>query len=402
MALYEAVFNVMESLLPEYSAFGVVRERRRQRAAGHRAVQRLPLQRRLRADRRQRRQHLQAPDGRPSAATTSASDPTLAEQRRPRGARRRDRRRDRARGRTRARVDEVLDGARTRREVPAGRIYTAKDIAEDPHYRARDMIERQRTARRPRARRAGHRAQAARHAGRACAARRRRSASDTDAVLRELGFGDRGDRRRCAARRRGMSAIANGTGAAHLHAGSRHARRPADRDGLRADRRQDRAGQRALAKRAWRRSRSRRSSRRRRFPRCATPRVVLREIERKPGVVYSALVPNVRGAERAIESRADELNLVMSASETHNLRQPAHDARAVVRRAAPRWRSWRRGRASRSTCRCRAAFGCPMEGDVPRGRRCSTGRAASSTRWASRGVTLCDTTGMALPAQVRG
>ena len=38
---------------------------------------------------------------------------------------------------------------------------------------------------------------------------------------------------------------------------------------------------------------------------------VLREIRRKPGVVYTALVPNLRGAERAIESRADELNLVM-------------------------------------------------------------------------------------------
>ena len=46
VALHEAVFNVMESLLPEYSAFGAVREARGQRAAGHRAVERLPLQRR--------------------------------------------------------------------------------------------------------------------------------------------------------------------------------------------------------------------------------------------------------------------------------------------------------------------------------------------------------------------
>jgi len=35
----------------------------------------------------------------------------------------------------------VLAGAR----VPAGRVYTAKDIVEDPHYRARDMILKQRT-----------------------------------------------------------------------------------------------------------------------------------------------------------------------------------------------------------------------------------------------------------------
>ena len=46
---------------------------------------------------------------------------------------------------------------------------------------------------------------------------------------------------------------------------------------------------------------------------------VLRQIDRAPGVVYSALVPNVRGAERAIDALADEMNLVMSASETHNL-----------------------------------------------------------------------------------
>ena len=46
---------------------------------------------------------------------------------------------------------------------------------------------------------------------------------------------------------------------------------------------------------------------------------VLGQIRRRTGVVYSALVPNVRGAERALEARVDELNLVMSASETHNL-----------------------------------------------------------------------------------
>ena len=47
--------------------------------------------------------------------------------------------------------------------------------------------------------------------------------------------------------------------------------------------------------------------------------IVMREITRRPGTVYTALVPNLRGAERAIESRTDELNLVMSVSATHNL-----------------------------------------------------------------------------------
>jgi formyl-CoA transferase len=38
-------------------------------------------------------------------------------------------------------IEEVLD-AMTRAKVPAGRIYSAKDIVEDPHYAARGMIER--------------------------------------------------------------------------------------------------------------------------------------------------------------------------------------------------------------------------------------------------------------------
>ena len=55
------------------------------------------------------------------------------------------------------------------------------------------------------------------------------------------------------------------------------------------------------------------------IPALADGEIVLREIERVPGVVYSALVPNVRGAERAIDAHTDEMNLVMSASDTHNL-----------------------------------------------------------------------------------
>ena len=41
---------------------------------------------------------------------------------------------------------------------------------------------------------------------------------------------------------------------------------------------------------------------------------VMGRITRMPGVEYTVLVPNLRGAERAMESRADELNLVMSTS----------------------------------------------------------------------------------------
>ena len=126
--------------------------------------------------------------------------------------------------------------------------------------------------------------------------------------------------------------------------------------------------------------------------------VVMRDIERHPGVVYSALVPNVRGAERAIEARADELNLVMSASESHNLanlrmtRDQSFVALSRVNAIARRDRV-----AVNVSLSC--SFGCPMEGDVPE---------STVLEWCARfveelgarGITLCDTTGMAYPGQV--
>ena len=126
--------------------------------------------------------------------------------------------------------------------------------------------------------------------------------------------------------------------------------------------------------------------------------IVMREITRAAGVVYTALVPNVRGAERAIEAGTDELNLVMSSSETHNLanlrmtREQSFAGLAQVATLAVA-----AGRSVNISLSC--AFGCPMEGDVPQ---------AAVLGWAQRfvedigasGVTLCDTTGMAYPGQV--
>lgn len=126
--------------------------------------------------------------------------------------------------------------------------------------------------------------------------------------------------------------------------------------------------------------------------------IVMREIKRKPGVVYTALVPNLRGAERAIEARAEELNLVMSATESHNLsnlrmtRQQSFNGLMQVAAIAGD-----AGLAVNISLSC--AFGCPMEGDVPADNVLAwTQRFVEET--GARGVTLCDTTGMAYPRQV--
>jgi hydroxymethylglutaryl-CoA lyase len=119
-------------------------------------------------------------------------------------------------------------------------------------------------------------------------------------------------------------------------------------------------------------------------------------ILRAPGVEYTVLVPNLRGAERAFESRADEFNLVMSASETHNLanlrmtREKSFTGLAEVIRHVD-------GRTpiniSLST-----AFGCPMEGNVPQA--VVEEFVKRFVDLGVRGVTICDTTGMAHPTQV--
>jgi hydroxymethylglutaryl-CoA lyase len=123
---------------------------------------------------------------------------------------------------------------------------------------------------------------------------------------------------------------------------------------------------------------------------------VMGRIRRVPGVETTVLVPNVRGAERALESRADELNLVMSVSETHNLanlRMPREKSFAGLREVTAMAAGRVPVNVSLSAC-----FGCPMEGDVP---------VDEVLRWAGRfaelgvrGLTICDTTGMAHPAQV--
>lgn len=124
---------------------------------------------------------------------------------------------------------------------------------------------------------------------------------------------------------------------------------------------------------------------------------VMGRIQRLPGVEYTVLVPNMRGAERAMESKADELNLVMSVSETHNLanlRMTRQASFAALKEVIGHVSGQVAINVSLSCC-----FGCPMEGEV---------KLSEVLHWSDafadlgvRGLTICDTTGMAQPNQVR-
>lgn len=133
------------------------------------------------------------------------------------------------------------------------------------------------------------------------------------------------------------------------------------------------------------------------IPALADAEEVMRRIRRAPDVVYTVLVPNARGAERAMAVQADEFNLVMSASATHNLANlRMTQAQSFATLSEVTTLAQQAGVAVNVSLSC--AFGCPMEGQVP---------AAVVLGWVERfaelgvhAVTLCDTTGMADPGQV--
>ncbi|WP_339516953.1 hydroxymethylglutaryl-CoA lyase [Pseudomonas sp. RL_15y_Pfl2_60] len=124
---------------------------------------------------------------------------------------------------------------------------------------------------------------------------------------------------------------------------------------------------------------------------------VMRSIERVAGVEYTVLVPNVKGCERALSCQVDEINLVMSASNTHglaNLRMTPEQSLAQFREII----EVARGSEVFINASLSTTFGCPFEGAVAETRVFEL--IQRLTDIGVQGITLCDTTGMADPAQV--
>src|SRR5499426_4138063 len=124
---------------------------------------------------------------------------------------------------------------------------------------------------------------------------------------------------------------------------------------------------------------------------------VMARVRRRPGTRYAALVPNDKGASRAVDAGVDAIHTVLSASESHNLAnvnmpiaESIEKLRAVARIAT---------RASvHLQCGISTSFGCPFEGEVPLARLADI--VARLVDMGARGIGLADTTGMANPRQV--
>src|SRR3989475_1491973 len=132
-------------------------------------------------------------------------------------------------------------------------------------------------------------------------------------------------------------------------------------------------------------------------PQLRDAEAVMAGIRRRPGTRYAALVPNDKGAVRAVDAGVDVIHTVLSASESHNLAnvnmtiaESIGKLRAVMRVAE---------RAKTPVgCGVSTSFGCPFEGDVPLAPLESVVRRLVDI--GARAIGLADTTGMANPRQV--
>jgi hydroxymethylglutaryl-CoA lyase len=129
-------------------------------------------------------------------------------------------------------------------------------------------------------------------------------------------------------------------------------------------------------------------------PAMADANEVLAGIERTPQVTYVALVPNIRGMQNAANSprRPDEINVVMSVSETHNIAN-INRTRAQSLEEMPTMVRIAREAVSLST-----TFGCPFEGSVSLAAVLDL--VGQMRAMGMDGISLADTTGMANPRQV--
>lgn len=134
-----------------------------------------------------------------------------------------------------------------------------------------------------------------------------------------------------------------------------------------------------------------------RVPQMADAEAVLDALPDAEGVIYVGLVLNIRGVERALDTKVGELGAVVVASDTFAQRNQGETtdetvttACAIIRRAQADGR--------RANVTISAAFGCPFEGEVPSGRVVEIAKAVADAGPCE--IALADTIGVADPWRV--
>ena len=134
-------------------------------------------------------------------------------------------------------------------------------------------------------------------------------------------------------------------------------------------------------------------------PQMADAKEIFAGIEKKDGVIYNALIPNMKGLERAIEAGFKEVVTIVSSSESHNSKnlnmsvaESLKEIEAINKAAAEH------GVKVRSYIG--TSFGCPMEGDIAAEKVLDIALALEAS--GSYEISLGDTTGKADPIVAYG
>ena len=133
------------------------------------------------------------------------------------------------------------------------------------------------------------------------------------------------------------------------------------------------------------------------IPQMADAAEVWEHVTRSDDVRYSALVPNLKGAQRALDAGFTELEIVVSASDTHNRKNVNRSTDESLDEIAEVVDLVHANGATLQVI-VSTAWGCPYEGDVPVDRVVSV--ASRALRDGADGISFGDTTGMATPARV--
>ena len=137
------------------------------------------------------------------------------------------------------------------------------------------------------------------------------------------------------------------------------------------------------------------------LPQLADAEAVVRHALSLPGLIVSALIPNLRGAERGLALGVHEMNFVLSVSEGHNranVRRSTAESIEDFRRVVALCHTAPEERRPRVACGLATAFGCTIEGavDEDRVRRIAVEAAEAG----ADAIILADTVGYGQPAAV--
>ena len=134
------------------------------------------------------------------------------------------------------------------------------------------------------------------------------------------------------------------------------------------------------------------------IPQMRDAQEVMEGIERRPGTAYTALVPNLKGAQLAIDAGVDAMRVVICSSEAYNQRNVHMSVAESLKTCDEILQAGRTGSTAVEAV-VALAFGCPLEGDIAEEKVVELTRRLAEMGY--REISIADSAGLANPAQVR-